>query len=292
MASGRIAFRESLSVRPSPKNGGGLTGYRFADARAMSDATAILSLLADPDPLVQESLQNRLARDRSLLDRCWTAAGDEPPAVLEELVLTADAEDLVDAFAAVEDLESGAWILPRLHRPRWDFRTPGVAALDALAARIKDRSTVVTGGSLAEFLGQECGFAGDRADYHNPANSFLPCVLERRCGLPIALTVLWMLVGRRLGLTLEAIAAPGHVVGRWRDGNDIAYVDLFSGGQRITLEQLENRVRAAGEISVAPYLAAASDRALLRRMARNLVHAYAQRGDRLRGTIAQGLASA
>jgi len=258
----------------------------------MSDATAILSLLADPDPLVQESLQNRLARDRALLDRCWAVAGDQPPAVLEELVLTADAEDLVDAFAAVEDLESGAWILPRLHHPRWDFRTPGAAALDALAARIKDRTAVVTGGTLAEFLGQECGFAGDRADYHNPANSFLPCVLERRCGLPIALTVLWMLVGRRLGLTLEAIAAPGHVVGRWRDGHDIVYVDLFSGGQRISLDQLENRVRAAGEISVTPYLAAASDRALLRRMARNLVHAYAQRGDRLRGTIAQGLASA
>ena len=258
----------------------------------MSDATAILSLLADPDPLVRESLQNRLARDRTLLDRCWSAAGEEPPTVLEELVLTADAEDLVDAFAAVEDLENGAWILPRLHRPRWDFRTPGVAALDALAARVRACDPAPTGGSLAEFLGQECGFAGDRADYHNPANSFLPCVLERRCGLPIALTVLWILVGRRLGLDLQAIAAPGHVVGRWRHHDEIIYVDLFAGGQRITLDQLESRVRAAGEISVAPYLAAASDRALLRRMARNLVHAYGQRGDRLRGTIAHGLASA
>jgi hypothetical protein len=259
----------------------------------MSDAAAILSLLADPDPLVRESLQSRLSRDRVLLDRCWLAAGDAPPAVLEELVLAADAEDLVDAFAAVEDLENGAWILPRLHRPRTDFRTPCSAALDALAARVKAHTgQAPTGGSLAEFLGQECGFAGDRADYHNPANSFLPCVLERRCGLPIALTVLWMLVGRRLGLDLEAIAAPGHVVGRWHCGRETVYVDLFAGGQRITLDQLETRVRAAGEISVAPYLAAASDRALLRRMARNLVHAYTQRGDRLRATIAHGLASA
>lgn len=258
----------------------------------MSDATAILSLLADPDPLVRESLQNRLARDRTLLDRCWRAAGEEPPTVLEELVLTADAEDLVDAFAAVEELESGAWILPRLYRPRYDFRTPGSAVLDALATRVKARPGTPTGGSLAEFLGQECGFAGDRADYHNPANSFLPCVLERRCGLPIALTVLWMLVGRRLGLELEAIAAPGHVVGRWRCGAERIYVDLFAGGQRLALDQLEARVRAAGESSIAPYLAPASDRALLRRLARNLVHAYAQRCDRLRGTIAQGLASA
>lgn len=259
---------------------------------AVSDATAILSLLADPDPLVRESLQNRLARDRTLLDRCWSAAGDEPPAALEELVLAADAEDLVDAFAAVEDLESGAWILPRLHRPRVDYRTPGSAALDALAQRVRQQDPAPTGGSLATFLGQDCGFAGDRADYHNPANSFLPCVLERRCGLPIALTVLWMLVGRRLGLQLEAIAAPGHVVGRWHDGQDIVYVDLFAAGQRITLDQLDARVRAAGEISVTPYLAAASDRALLRRMARNLVHAYTQRGDQLRATIARGLASA
>jgi hypothetical protein len=261
----------------------------------MSDVTAILDLLGDPDPVVHDALVGRLGRDRGLLDRTWLAAqdrGGDPHEDLIDLVLTADAEDLVDAFAAVEDLEGGAWILPRLNRPRTDYRTEGVATLDALADRLRERSVAPTGGSVAAFLCDECGFAGDRERYHDPANSYLPAVLDRRLGLPIALTTLWILVGRRLGLQLEAIAAPGHVVGRWHLGKEPIYVDLFAGGQRIGLETLEARVRAAGEASVLPYLAPASDRALLRRMARNLVAAYAQRGDRVRATIAHGLASA
>ena len=82
------------------------------------------------------------------------------------------------------------------------------------------------------------------------------------------------------------------MVGRWHLGNEAVYVDLFAGGLRIGLDALEERARKAGETSVLPYLAPASDRALLRRMARNLVATYAQRGDRVRATIAHGLASA
>lgn len=256
---------------------------------------AVLRLLDDPDPTVRETLQARLSADRGLLDAVWQAAvaRDEPiDDDLVRLVLVADAEEIVDAFAAVEDLEGGVWVLPLLHQPRHDWRSAGSAALDALAERIRAQPGTPTGGSLATFLGEECAFGGDTLDYHDPRNAYLPLVLERRCGLPITLTALWLLVARRLGLTCEAIAAPGHVVGRWRLDDEWVYVDSFAGGERITLDSLEERVRNLGEPSILPYLSAASDRALLRRMARNLVHAYAQRGDRVRATIAQGLASA
>ncbi len=256
---------------------------------------ALLRLLDDPDPAVRSTLHGQLARDRALLDAAWAAAcarGSDTPDGLAELVLTADAEELVDAFAAVEDLDGGVWLLPQLHRPRTDWRTPGTAALDALATRARALPGELTGGSLAQFLGDDLAFSGDSLDYHDPRNSFLPCVLERRCGLPIALTALWLLVARRCGLICEAIAAPGHVVGRWRRGDEWIYVDGFAGGARITIDELEARARSLGEPSILPYLAAASDRALLRRMARNLVHAYAKRGERVRATIAHGMANA
>jgi hypothetical protein len=253
----------------------------------MSSIDALLSLLDDPDPRIQESLQSRLAGDTDLLDVAWQAASarGQPPALLVELVLRADGEALVDAFAEVEDLESGAWLLPRLDQPRRDYRSAGAAALDAIAARLGRDGD---GGALAAFLCGECGFSGAKRDYDDPANSYLPALLERRIGLPIALTVLWMLIGRRLQLDCEAIALPGHVVGRWRGG----YVDLFDGGRAISRADLDARVRAVGEASAMPYLAPASDRALLRRMARNLAYAYGRRLDRLRATIAHGLATA
>lgn len=253
----------------------------------MDRIEALLTLLDDPDPTVHEALLSRLGSDDDLLDRAWNAAqaGDRRPTGLIELVLRADAEALIDAFAEVDDLEAGVWLLPRLDQPRLDHRTPGSAALDHLAARLPAGSDA---GAVARFLCSDCGFAGARRDYNDPANSFMTRVLERRVGLPITLGVLWALVCRRVGATCELIALPGHVVGRWPEG----YLDLYAGGRALERVDLDRRVRAVGEPSATPYLAPASDRALLRRMARNLVHAYAKRDDKLRATIAHGLATA
>ncbi len=252
----------------------------------MTEIAALLSLLDDPDPQVQDVLAGRLAQDRALLDRVWdeACARGVPPPALVGMALAAEAESLVDLFAAADDLEQGMWLLPRLHLPRRDWAGEGAPQLDALAARLpKD----CEGHEIARFLCGECGFAGDTRDYLDPLNSYLPYVLERRLGLPITLTALWLLIGRRKGLQLEAIAMPGHVVGRWRGG----YIDLFAGGAAVARNELEARCLAAGAQGAGPYLAPASDRALLKRMARNLVGAYVQVGDRLRATIAHGLAS-
>jgi hypothetical protein len=253
----------------------------------MSDVDAILNLLDDPDPTVQEALASNLGRDRDLLDRAWSAAKGrgEPPKQLVNLVLTADAEDLVDSYTFVDDLETGVWLLPRLHMPRHDYATPGRLALDDLAEGV---DCDADGVEVAQFLCQECGFSGDREDYHNPLNSYLPHVLSRRLGLPITLTALWMLVGKRLGLSFEAVAAPGHVLGRWHGG----FIDLFHGGREVTIVELERRARAAGQPSALPFLAPASDRSLLRRMARNLVSSYSRKNDTVRATIAHGMATA
>ncbi len=257
----------------------------------MDRIDAILALLHDDDPAVQESLLNRLGADPTLLDRTWlaataTSAVDVPPPALVQMVLRADAEALVDAFADADDLEAGVWLLPRLHGPRSDYRTAGAAALDALAERVRAAGAAENGATIAEFLGGQCGFAGDHDDYDNPLNTFMPWVLERRCGLPIVLTVLWLLMGRRLQVDIQAIAMPGHVLGRWPGG----YLDLFEGGRMVTREELDARIRVFSD-TAQPYLAPAGDRALLRRMARNLTHAYLRREDAVRATIAHGLAT-
>jgi regulator of sirC expression with transglutaminase-like and TPR domain len=253
----------------------------------MNSIEALLTLLDDPDPVVHDSLVARLNSDRDLLDRAWRAAQERPslPAALISAVLTADSEELVDNYALVDDLETGVWLLPQLHAPRRDFATPGSATLDQLAERIGCDAEVE---EIAHFMCHELGLSGNKDHYHDPLNSYVPFVLERRLGLPITLTAIWMLVGRRLGHELEAVAAPGHVLGRWHGG----FIDLFDGGATVTIEELERRVRNAGQPSAMPFLAPASDRALLRRMARNLVNSYSRHGDTLRATIAHGLATA
>jgi hypothetical protein len=254
--------------------------------RGVDRIEAILALLDDQDPLVQNSLVTRLGADQELLDRTWQVALErgEPPSSLIGLVLRADAEALVDAFAEADELEAGVWLLPRLNLPRQDYRATGAAALDALAARLPARAD---GAAIAGFLSGACGFRGDREDYDNPLNSFMPWVLERRLGLPISLTALWVLIGRRAGVELDLIALPKHVLGRWRGG----YIDLFEGGRMVTREELDARVGPFDHGGAAPYLAPASDRAILRRMARNLTASYSRREDSVRATIAHGLAT-
>jgi len=262
-----------------------------APAAPASEIAGLLALLDDPDPVVQQALVARLRRDDALLDQAWTAAAARsvaPPDALLRLVLAADAQAMVDRFAAAEDLEAGCWLLPLLARPRCDHRRAGAVILDQFAARLPDGADGV---AIAAWLGADCGFTGDRHDYHDPANSFLPDVLARRTGLPIALTALWLLLCRRRGVAAEAVALPGHVLGHCPDG-PAAYLDLFAGGRVIERPVIARLLRDQCAGGALAWPGAASDRALLRRMARNLVVSYTRLGDRLRATIAHGMASA
>jgi regulator of sirC expression with transglutaminase-like and TPR domain len=262
-----------------------------------SELSALVSLLDDPDPAVSAALVQRLESEPQLLDQTWLAAAarGQIPTQLTTIVLRADAEALVDAYAVAEDLEIGMWLLARLAYPRIDHRLLGAPQLDALAAHVAARITAgapANAHTVARFLCAECGFSGNRETFDDPQNSFLPDVLERRIGLPIVLTALWQLVCRRLDLPCAAIALPGHVLGRWlsTDG-EARYVDLFAGGAVLTRRDLDLRAQLAGEAGAEAYLAAASDRALLKRMARNLAMAYLRREDGLRATIAHALAT-
>lgn len=112
------------------------------------------------------------------------------------------------------DLEALCIGVARIQRPEPD---PDAirATLDRLARQVEDRVHPGAGpDQLAAqlrdaFIGQ-LGFHGNTEDYGDPRNSFLDVVLERRTGLPILLSIVWMLLGRRLGVPLAGISYPGH----------------------------------------------------------------------------------
>jgi hypothetical protein len=243
----------------------------------MSDVSAVLSLLDDPDPQVQAALLKQLMDDADLRDRAWAACHDEPPALLTEIVLRSDALDLLEAWSHVTALEEGWALLAHLHQPRRDHASICAQSLDALAARAPDGDA----GSLARWLAEDVGFAGDREAYDDPRNSHLPEVLERRAGLPIAVTGVWLLLCRRLGRPARALAMPAHVFAAWDDG---AW-DCFT-GKPVSSEQLELWAISHGAPSAEPFLAGADDRELLLRMARNLAAAYARHDQLVHSAIA------
>lgn len=135
--------------------------------------------------------------------------------------------------------------------------------------------------ALNQFLFTEQGFSGNLDDYYDPRNSFLNEVLDRRLGIPITLSIIYLEIGRRLGLPLEGVSFPGHfLVMLPVDGGDIV-LDPFSGGASLSEEELENQIETllgesrAQRTSLAQLLVPAAKREILARLLRNLKGIYA-----------------
>jgi regulator of sirC expression with transglutaminase-like and TPR domain len=150
------------------------------------------------------------------------------------------------------------------------------AALRALDALGRDLSAAVasTGGApqdqaraCEEVLGGAHGFTGDRRRYDHPDNSMLDIVLERRRGLPIVLSVVYVEAARRAGIPLAGVGLPGHFIVAHFGADPPLLLDPFAGGGRFQGE-------FAGEL-VRPW----SSQQIAMRMLNNLVGSYARRGD-------------
>jgi hypothetical protein len=99
--------------------------------------------------------------------------------------------------------------------------------------------------ALNEFLFEDLGYRGNTDDYYDPRNSYLNDVLERKTGIPITLSVLYMELGRRVGLPLEGVSFPGHFLVRAQVRGGVIVLDPFAAG----LPQSEGhlpRARQAG----------------------------------------------
>lgn len=134
--------------------------------------------------------------------------------------------------------------------------------------------------ALNRYLFEELGFRGNRDDYNDPRNSFLHRVVERRTGLPITLSVVYMEVGRRAGLAVEGVGFPGHFIVRVRGegGDPPVLVDPFN-REIIDEDDCQHRLDEVygGRVQLADeHLRAASKREILIRMLMNLKGVYAQ----------------
>jgi serine protease Do len=134
--------------------------------------------------------------------------------------------------------------------------------------------------SLNRYLFENNGYHGSRTNYYHRANSYINQVLDDREGLPITLSVLYMELGRRLGLRIEGVGLPGHFIVRQVAKNgETQLVDVFDGGTLISEKDAGRIVRefAGREIAdedLRPY----TRRAILTRMLGNLM-GLAQRDD-------------
>ncbi len=251
---------------------------------------ALVRLLADDDEQTVRLVKEQLAQEGTHhLDDLRDLAGcDNPVAalhardVLHEVVQNEALERfevLCATFNDASDLEEACWLLsaailrgfePAAYRQR--LAVWGSELTRRLRRSATDRQRVAI---MADFLAGELVFTGNTDDYYNDRNSLLPCVLDSRKGIPISLTLVYMLVGHRAGTPVEGINLPGHFLARHGD----VLFDPFHQGRILTRRDCEEILRRQNQRLEDWHLTPASPRQMLTRILANLLYVYHRKGD-------------
>lgn len=167
---------------------------------------------------------------------------------------------------------------------------PYLGEIERMALRLRGRLGQVSAAEekvmgLNQFLFDELGYRGNAEQYYDPRNSYLNEVMDRRTGIPITLGVLYMALGRRIGLPLEGVSFPGHFLVRLRLRGGMLVLDPFDGGAPLGTDELRERLRRVvpkgatqgvplNELPLDQFLEPATPRQILARVLRNLKAIY------------------
>jgi regulator of sirC expression with transglutaminase-like and TPR domain len=185
------------------------------------------------------------------------------------------------------DLGRAALAIARPDYPQLDVDAY-LGRIDALAAEVDkhltgDESDLHRSiAALSYVLFRKNGYRGNRDEYFDAKNSFLNEVIDRRTGIPITLSVLYMEVARRVDLPLSGVGFPGHFLVKYSDGQQEIVIDPFNGGDIKSSENLRQLLSGLYGSRV-PWttrlLDAVTKRQIVRRMLNNLKFIYLKQRD-------------
>jgi regulator of sirC expression with transglutaminase-like and TPR domain len=178
-------------------------------------------------------------------------------------------------------LDRAALDLAKIQFPQLEVE-PVMDRLNELASHLGDRLRNFNDGrdfveTAQRYLFGELGFQGNEDDYYDPLNSCLNQVLERRKGIPVTLSVMYMEIARRLAMPVFGIGLPRHFVIQFDDGNYATYIDPYHGGRTVTAR--ECFALAGSRVADPSLLQRVSNKDIVRRMVQNLHRGYMRRSD-------------
>lgn len=259
-----------------------------------SQIDAILSLLDDPDPIVQHSIRGRLLQlgeqAAPALRALARGDGDElaranADGMLKEIGLMRLRGELRAAMDVAGDgdidLERGAFAVARLGYPEFSAEACR-SQLDTMAALLESRLQGVDNGYLVAremnfYLFDQLGYQGcrqDRESYYDPENSFLNRVMERRVGIPISLSLVYVLVGQRLRLPLYGVGFPRRFLVTYRSASEEFFIDPFNSGTVLNYSDCRRMLRDMNVDFRPEFLEPITNRKTVGRMLRNLIDIY------------------
>lgn len=190
------------------------------------------------------------------------------------------------------NLERAALYLAQEEYPQLDVEAY-LNALDTMASEVEERLPAESYPlriiqTINRYLYDDLGFAGNTADYYDPRNSYINDVIDRRTGIPITLSLVYLAIARRLDFPMVGVGMPGHFLIRPAVAEMEVFVDAFHGGEVMFPQDCQERLsQLYGPVEMSPrFLAAVTPRQFLGRMLTNLKVIYLNRSDLLKGLAA------
>jgi regulator of sirC expression with transglutaminase-like and TPR domain len=178
------------------------------------------------------------------------------------------------------DLETGAFLLAKTTLAQTNVQAYS-ALLDHFASELRLQLRAKNSGAENLAIINDCvfdqlGFSGNEENYYDPANSYLPEVIDRRSGNPISLCSIYMFIGKRLQLPIIGIGLPGHFVCRYQSTTEEYYIDAFNRGKLLTKNDCIKFLVKTNHTLQEGYLLPMSPRRILMRMCANLHQIYTE----------------
>ena len=261
-----------------------------------SQIKALVRLLSDENDRVVKTISDRLIEiGDSAVPFLQEAEIEQPEmarrieAVLDEIRgarLEEEFRDLVSGPDDPIDLEQGELLIARYAYPTLDVAAYS-QQLDDMAREMRDRIGQRVSGeeavkTLSRYLFTEQGFRGNNKNYYEADNSYLNRVLDRRTGIPISLSIVYLLVAQRLDLPVFGIGMPGHFLVKFESERYKVFVDCFNAGALLTEKDCARFLRQAGYGFEEKFLQKSSTRAILMRTLKNLVAIYHKLDERVK----------
>jgi regulator of sirC expression with transglutaminase-like and TPR domain len=205
------------------------------------------------------------------------------------IIETIKARRMFSEIAAIEEesfpLDRAALALALGEYPGLDA-TEYLRRLDTLAARVGvlvgiDRTPVNYIENINEVLFVQEGLRGNSEDYYDPRNSYINQVLDRKLGIPVSLSIVYIEVARRIDFPVQGVGFPGHFLAKHvSDGREII-IDPFNMGKILTAndcQELLDKLQSGKEEALnSSMLQPMEKRAIITRLLYNLKGIYMQK---------------
>lgn len=179
------------------------------------------------------------------------------------------------------DLEEGIFLVATFANPLLDMEYyfklisnwVGLISNNLKKIKLKNDPTSIIN-EINHFLFMELGFKGNKNNFYDPENSFIDKVIEKKSGNPILLSVIYLLITKRIDLSFSGVNMPAHFLVQYKDFFEPIFIDPFNQGEIITKSMCQERIKALKLTWQEDYLSSPTNKQIIVRILQNLINIY------------------